>query len=98
MDSIIIEIKDTMETTCLHELYLEFKGKSINYAKQPKANGEVCLYFGMICGMSKSESISFMEYILDDWNAYAFDIINGKYKYINFTEMVYNAWVEHKIK
>ena len=97
----IFEIKNTRETKeniCMRDMFESFKENALDYAKQPNAKGENCLYLGMICAMSESESISFMHYIFDDWNAYALDIINGKYYYIVLTEVVYSSWIECKAR
>lgn len=89
--------KSTTETEVTNFIgaYADFAGMAQEYTNKPKADGETCFYLGKICSMNKSESVSFMEYILDSWNAYAFDIINGNYKYIKMTRMVYESWVEY---
>ena len=45
--------------------------------------------------MDKIHQTLFMMYILEYWNGYAMDIIDQKYKYVNLTEMVRLAYLEH---
>ena len=94
----IIEVKNAVETMCLRGAFADFKGMAEEYAERKNSDSKTSFILGKICAMSESESISFIQYILDDWNAYSFDVINGKYKYVNLTEIVYSSWLEYKAK
>lgn len=48
-----------------------------------------------ICRLDEAHQVLFIMYILEYWNAYAMDIINGNYKHINCTSMIYNSWIKH---
>lgn len=78
-------------------LFLDFVGMaSHGYATLPKADTKICFYLGMMCGVDKEESEWLTIYLLENWYAYIMDIVDGNYKYVNLTEMVYKAWLEHK--
>ena len=74
--------------------FADFKGMFCNYA----VNHGSAYYKDMaiqICNLNEMETFLFISYISVYWDAYTMDIINGDYKYINLTEMVWNAWLEY---
>ena len=77
--------------------YADFKGLLVKYAN---ANGTTLdldiLHAAIkITMLDEIHRILFMIYILEYWYAYAMDIINGKYAYINYTPMVWDSFREH---
>lgn len=93
-----IEIRE-IKVTNMRGAFLDFMGMALHgYADSPKADAKICFHLGMMCGVSKEESEQLMSYLIEYWNAYAMDIINGKYKYISLTEVVYSSWLEYKHK
>ena len=77
----------------VENLFLDFKGMVHVYANSPKANAKNCLYLGMMCG---EDSKWLMIYLLDNWYAWLMCVVDGNYKYINLTEMIYQSWLENK--
>ena len=75
--------------------FLDFKGSVANYIRNYNADLEFALFGYWICKMDKIHQTLFMMYILEYWNGYAMDIIDQKYKYVNLTEMVRLAYLEH---
>lgn len=76
--------------------FLDFRGMLIEYfCKNSNANLEIGHTAMKIDLMDKIHQTLFMVYILEYWNAYTMDIINGNYNYVNLTSMVWNSWLEH---
>lgn len=95
----IKEIKKEMETMCYRGLFLDFMGMALHgYADSPKADAKICFGLGMMCGVSREESEKLMKYLIENWKAWLMDILDGKYKYVNLTEIVYSSWLEYKAK
>lgn len=89
--------KATVKIVNLRGAYIDFKNMAMyGYARSANADTEICFCLGMICGVSKEESECLMVYLLENWYAWTMDIINGSYKYVNMSEMVYSSWLEHK--
>ena len=78
-----------------YSAFLDFKGMVANYIRNYNVSLEFALFGYWICKMDKIHQTLFMMYILEYWNAYAMDIINGTYKYINLTDMVRVSYLEH---
>ena len=90
------EIKTTMETTNVYKVFLNFKKMLSDYfIKNYNADLEIGRIAFKLAAMDKIHQTLFMIYVFEYWNAYAMDIINGKYNYVNLTELVYNSWLEH---
>ena len=81
---------------CLHGVYLDFKGMLEDFTTKNAREMHVeTLKASMnMTNMGYFEGAAFMSYILKEWNVFAFDIIKGKYKYMNVTDIVYQAWLE----
>lgn len=75
--------------------FLDFKGMVVNYIENHNADLDFALFGCWICKMDRIHQTLFMMYILEYWNAYAMDIINGEYKYVNLTDMVRLSYLEH---
>ena len=92
-----VKIKSVTEIKSLYGAFLDFKGMSISYAKKNANKLDVetlgCIY--IISRLDKVHGALFMVYVLEYWNAYAMDIIEGKYNHVKLTEIVFNSWLEH---
>ena len=78
----------------LYGAFLDFKGMLVSYAKN-NADFETIGSTYIISRLDKTHSVLFMVYVLEYWNAYVMDIIEGKYCHVKLTEMVFNSWLEH---
>jgi len=48
-----------------------------------------------IINLDYMRAVLFMNYIIEYWYAYTSDIINGHYKHINMTSIVWNSFLDH---
>jgi hypothetical protein len=91
--------KATVKIINLRGAFLDFKNMAMyGYARSVNADTEICFYLGMMCGVNNEEIEQLMSYLLEYWNAYVMDIVDGRYKYVKLTEIVYSSWLEYKAK
>ena len=89
--------KTTMEICNVYEAFRDFEGMLIRYfMKNHNANATVYNVALRITKMNRTKQTFFIMYILEYWNEYAMDIINGEYNLINLTETVFDSWIKHE--
>ena len=90
-------MKITKETTVgnLYEAFRDFRGSVNNYLTNNNADLDFALFAVSISTMDQINQVLFMVYLLEYWNAYTMDIVNGEYKYVNLTNIVWKSWKEH---
>ena len=81
----------------IKHVFSEYKGMLVEYAKDHEATIDLNLLHTMlkIANLDEIYGLLFMIYISKYWHAYTMDIIEGKYVYINYTDMVYNSFIEY---
>ena len=79
----------------LKEVFADYKGMLCEYAQLSLANIDTKDVALKICNLNETHQIMFADYITSRWEEYTKAIINGKYKYIHLTQMVYDSWVEY---
>ena len=94
-----IEAQNVTESEIVNQIraYADFARMAFGYATT-EAESETAFFLGAICNMDRVESIGFIKYILEYWNAYTMDMINGKHRYTYLTRMVYESWTEYNRK
>ena len=80
---------------CLKGAFSDYKGMLVDYICKGDADLDLALTGCAICKLDEIHRQLFMVYILEYWNAYTMDIINGTYRFINYTSMVYQSFIEH---
>lgn len=83
------------EITNLIGAFMDFEGMAMEYIAKRNADEDASYALQEMCVMNKMEKVSFMAYLLEYWNAYTMDIINGNYCYIKFSSIVYQAWEDY---
>ena len=98
-ESEVKQMKITKETTVenLYEAFRDFRGAVNNYLVNYNADLNFALFAVSISKMDKIHQSLFMVYLLEYWYAYTMDIINGDYKYVNVTNIVWKSWKEHMV-
>ena len=89
-----VKIKSVTEIKSLYGAFLDFKGMLVSYAKNNTDFRTIGSAY-IINRLDKVHGALFMVYVLEYWNAYAMDIIEGKYNHVKLTEIVLNSWLEH---
>ena len=84
----------TVNYVTLKGIFADFKGMFCNYALNNSSTYYKDLAIS-VCNLDDEFQIMFAMYLKIYWEAYMMDVINGTYKYINLTEMVWNAWLEY---
>lgn len=89
----IVTVKETEIN--LINTFADYKGMLLAHWKNHDATLEMSLCVAQITKLDEIHRALFMMYILKYWHEYTMDIINGNYKYIYYTTMVYKSWLEH---
>ena len=76
-------------------LFADYKGMLVNYVATGKADLNLAIVTAKICHLDEAHKALFIMYISQYWEEYTFDTINGNYRYVKLTEIVYNAWLRH---
>ena len=80
----------------LYEVFRDFNGMISSYMLRNNVE-DIELFSISINNLGKTHKMLFMAYLLANWNAYAMDIINGNYKHIGLTHIVYTSWLEYMV-
>ena len=89
-----ITIAET-ETINLIGAFADFKGMLVDYIVNNDVDLDLALTGCTICKLDEIHKALFMMYLYKCWNAYVNGIINGDYTYVDYTPMIYRAWINH---
>lgn len=82
-----------------YAMFMKYCGRYTRYAKYPiELDPCVLLCFVRMDKMDISTREAFIGYLLEYWQAYTMSILNGEFKYMNCTEIVYSSWVDYITK
>ena len=93
---------ETIQPTQLLNVYKDFYGMLTKYYTY---HADTCsideLHIACRMGTHLEDNIHkilFTVYLIEYWNAWFIDVLDGKYKYIHMINMVWSSWLEYMAK
>lgn len=88
---------ETIQPSQILNIYKDFYGMLTKYYTYHADDCDID-ELHIACRMGNLDNIHktlFTTYLIEYWNAWFIDVLDGGYKYIHMINMVWSSWVEH---